>query len=120
MHELAVAEAIAGAVEERAAALRSTRVKGVRLRIGDASGVVTDSLTFCFEMVAAQSPLLAAACLSIERVPHTAWCAGCEQAFDVRDFVTQCPGCGVWSNEVLSGHELQLLEMEIETREETG
>lgn len=120
MHELAIAEAIAGVVEERAAALGCTRVKGIRLRIGEAGGVVTDALTFCFEMVAAQRPLLEGARLSIDRVPHTAWCAGCEQAFEVQGYVAQCPACNVWSEKILTGQELQVVELEIETREEAG
>ena len=120
MHELAVAEGIANVVEARAVALSATRVKMVRLRIGEASGVVVDSLTFCFEMIARLNPLLESASLSIDHVPHMAWCAVCEREFAVRDFIAQCPECGVWSDKVISGTELQVLEMEIETREETG
>ena len=48
MHELAIAQSIVEAVEAKASECNAARVKTVRLKIGEASGVVTDSLTFCF------------------------------------------------------------------------
>lgn len=118
MHELAIAEGIAEVVTARATEHHATRVTSVRLRIGEASGVVTDSLTFCFEMVASQTPLLAGARLTIDLVPHRARCRSCEREFAVRDFIAECPGCGEWSDQILSGTELQVLEMEIDTQPE--
>ena len=56
MHELSIAQSIVEAVEIRAAECNATRVKHVRLRIGEANGIVNDSLTFCFEMVASTQP----------------------------------------------------------------
>jgi hydrogenase nickel incorporation protein HypA/HybF len=120
MHELAIAESIAGVVEARATECHATHVKSVRLRVGDASGIVADSLTFCFEMVASQTPLLAGATLVIDRVAHRAWCRTCTAEFPVQDYVAQCPACGDWSERVVSGTELQVLEMEIETATETA
>ena len=115
MHELAIAEGIADVVEARASERRARHVSSVRLRIGEASGVVPDSLTFCFEMVASYRPLLAGARLAIDLVPHRAHCRHCDQEFAVRDFIAQCPTCNEWSNQIISGTELQVLEMEIET-----
>ncbi|MGH2515215.1 MAG: hydrogenase maturation nickel metallochaperone HypA [Ktedonobacterales bacterium] len=120
MHELAIAEGIAEVVEARATEHRATHVKAIRLRIGEASGVVPDSLTFCFEMVASQRPLLAGARLTIDTMPHRARCRTCDREFAVRDFIAQCPNCGEWSDQIVSGTELQVLDMEIETRQEAG
>ncbi len=115
MHELAIAQSIAEAVEVRAAEYNAARVGRVRLRIGEASGIVTDSLAFCFEMVASQSPILEGARLQIEDVPHRAYCRHCAKEFDVTNFVARCPDCEEWSSEVISGTELLILDMEIET-----
>ncbi len=115
MHELAIAQSIAEAVEARAAECNAARVKGVRLRIGEASGIVADSLTFCFEMLASLDPVLAGAQLLIDVVPHRARCRHCAKEFAVTNFIAQCPTCEEWSNEIISGTELQILEMEIET-----
>ena len=44
MHELAIAQSIVEAIETKAIECEATRVKGVRLKIGEASGIVAD---FC-------------------------------------------------------------------------
>lgn len=118
MHELAIAQSIAEVVEARAAERDATRVKRVRLRIGEASGIVPDSLTFCFEMIASLTPMLTGAQLAFDLMPHRAECRGCGSEFAVQNFVARCPMCGEWSDQIISGTELQVLDMEIETRRE--
>ena len=113
MHELAVAESLVSVVETRAEEHHAARVTAVRLRIGEASGIVVDSLTFCFEMLASMNPMLAGAQLSCEIVPHRAMCRGCDAEFSVEGFVARCPTCGEWSSEIVSGTELQIVDMEI-------
>jgi hydrogenase nickel incorporation protein HypA/HybF len=115
MHELAIAQSIVEAVEAKASECNAAQVKAVRLKIGEASGVVTDSLTFCFEMLATLDPTLAGAQLLIDTMPHRAHCQYCACEFSVINFVAQCPTCKEWSNEIVSGTELQIVEMEFET-----
>ncbi|HEY0754119.1 MAG TPA: hydrogenase maturation nickel metallochaperone HypA [Ktedonobacteraceae bacterium] len=114
MHELSIAQSIAEAVQLKAEECNAAHVRHVRLKIGDASGIVTDSLTFCFEMVASFSPLLEGTLLLIEHVPHRAYCRHCASEFGVINFVARCPTCQAWSAEVVSGNELAILDMEIE------
>ena len=115
MHELAIAQSIVEAVEVKAAECNAARVKGVRLRVGEASGIVGDSLTFSFEMLTSQVPLLTGAQLLIDSVPHRARCRHCDREFAIANYVAQCPTCQEWSTDIVSGTELQILEMEIET-----
>ncbi len=115
MHELAIAQSIIETVETRAIECNATHVKGVRLKIGAASGVVVDALTFSFEMLTSQVPILAGAQLLVDSLPHRAWCAHCEQEFPVTNYIVQCPICRQWSTSIVSGTELQIQEMEIET-----
>lgn len=116
MHELAIAQSLYDVVAVRAAECGADRVKAVRLRIGEASGVVPDALSFCFELLADADPVVRGARLLIDAVPHRAWCEGCADAFAVEGFVARCPACGAWSERVLSGTELQVFQMEIESR----
>lgn len=118
MHELAIAQSIVDTVEAKATECKAARVKGVRVKIGEASGVVIDSLTFCFEMLTSFDPTLEGAQLLIDLVPHRARCQHCAKEFPIVNFVAQCPICQEWSTEIISGTELQILEMEIETRNE--
>ncbi len=115
MHELSIAQSIIDAVESRATGCGATRVKSVRLKIGEASGVVADSLAFCFEMLASLDPVLVGARLLIDTVPHRACCPHCDKEFAIVNYVARCPTCQEWSSEVISGTELQVLDMEIET-----
>ncbi len=114
MHELAIAQSIVEVVEQQASACRATRVKGVRLQVGEASGIMADPLIFSFEMLAGLSPLLAGARLLIETPPHRARCRRCAREFTVERFVPRCPICAEWSADILSGTELQIIDMEIE------
>ena len=118
MHELAIAESIVEGVTRHAQECRAQHVTSVRVQIGDASGIVNDSLAFSFEMIAAMEPLLNGARLEIERVPHRARCRHCNQEFDVIRFVAQCPACETWDTDIISGTELRVLDMEIEESKE--
>lgn len=118
MHELAIAESIVDVVTARAAECKAQRVSRVRLRIGEATSIVHDSLIFSFEMVASFDPVLTGAQLVIDSVPHRARCRHCEQEFAVIHFIAQCPTCETWDTDIISGTEFQVLEMEIIDREE--
>ena len=65
MHELAITESLVDLVVERTA---GRRVVAVNVRVGDRSGVVPDAMSFCFDVVAAETPLAGAA-LVIEECP---------------------------------------------------
>jgi hydrogenase nickel incorporation protein HypA/HybF len=114
MHELAIAESIVEGVTRHAQECRAQRVTSVRVQIGEASGIVNDSLAFSFEMIANMEPLLNGANLVIERVPHRARCRHCNKEFDVIHFIAQCPTCETWDTNIISGTELRILDMEIE------
>jgi|SRR5579859_401868 len=118
MHELAIAQSIVDVVEARATQCHAAQVKSVRLKIGEASGIVADSLTFSFEMLASFDSVLSGAQLLIDVVPHRARCRPCASEFTVLNFVAQCPTCAGWETEVISGTELQVLEMEIASQSE--
>src|SRR5512133_3962335 len=54
MHELAIAERIVQAVQS---SIGDRPVRSVHLQVGQLSGVVTDALTFSFELAASGTPL---------------------------------------------------------------
>jgi hydrogenase nickel incorporation protein HypA/HybF len=114
MHELSIAQSIVDAVSTKATECRASHVKIVRLRIGEAVGVVVDSLSFCFEMLTSLDPMLNGAQLSIDSVPHRAHCHSCGQEYPIVNFVMQCPQCKQWSSEVISGAEFQIIDIEID------
>jgi hydrogenase nickel incorporation protein HypA/HybF len=118
MHELSIAQSIVEVVEAKAAENQASQINMVRLLIGDGSGIAVDSLAFCFEMLAGMDPLLTGASLLIDKVPYRARCRSCASEFTIPDFITRCPVCRNWETEVISGTELQILEMEFESASE--
>ncbi|GCE24302.1 hydrogenase maturation nickel metallochaperone HypA [Dictyobacter kobayashii] len=114
MHELSIADAIAGIVMEQATLHQATRVKRVHVRIGEANAVDTEALTFCFEVIASSQPVLNGAQLEIDIVPHRARCRYCGTEFHVVQCILQCPDCEQWEAEVCAGTEFMIQDMEID------
>ena len=80
MHELGIVQGLVEAVSERVGA--QARVTEVHLRVGRLSGVLPDAMRFCFDVVAAGTPLEGAR-LDIEEPDGLARCRACGAEFDV-------------------------------------
>jgi hydrogenase nickel incorporation protein HypA/HybF len=101
MHELAIAEGVVGAVTER---LPGTQIACVRLEIGVLSGVVADSLRFCFDL-ATEGTALEGALLEISEPAARCECRACGEGFTPDGPIVLCP-CGSADVTVVSGQQL--------------
>ncbi|MGP3638276.1 hydrogenase maturation nickel metallochaperone HypA/HybF [Streptomyces sp. 24-1644] len=112
MHEMSIAMAVVGQVEEAAEAAGASGVTVVRLRVGELAGVVPDALAFCFELVCAGT-VLDRAELVTETVCARAHCASCTRQWAVGIPPRLCcPGCGSAAHvDLLSGRELQIVSV---------
>jgi len=112
MHELSIAHAVVSTVSD-ALPDAHTRVRAVRLRIGQLSGVVPQALEFAYD-VAAQGTALADAVLVIERSPIVIDCPTCghQTLADAHDFT--CPTCHVPCGTVISGKELEIVDITLD------
>ncbi|MFB7331271.1 hydrogenase maturation nickel metallochaperone HypA [Streptomyces adustus] len=109
MHEMSIALAVIGQVEEAAERAGDvTAVRSVRLLVGELAGVVPDALAFCFELACAGT-VLEGAELVTETVPGRARCAPCahEWAVGVPPLLS-CPRCGGAGTDLQAGRELQI------------
>ncbi len=111
MHELSIAESILEIV--RAHAPPGRTVTSIRVRVGALSGVVPDSLEFCFTAITQDTPL-AAARLALEFIPFVIQCRTCGVRSDTEPGLALCPGCGGTDTRIVSGTELQVAEIEID------
>src|SRR5512134_4584 len=107
MHELAITESLVEAVTEHAG---GSRVMRVSLEIGKLSGVVADSVRFCFD-VCTRGTSLDGATLEIVEPPGRAFCRDCNREVEIEDFFALC-ACGSANLEVRGGRELRIREME--------
>lgn len=108
MHELAITESVVQAVTER---LPDATVRCVYLEIGPLSGVVPDSVRFCFDLVT-EGTNLAGAKLEISQPSARCACADCGHEFAPDGPIPICP-CGSAAVSVLSGQELRITAVEV-------
>ncbi|MGA8118160.1 MAG: hydrogenase maturation nickel metallochaperone HypA [Actinocatenispora sp.] len=108
MHELAITESVVAAITDR---LGDAPVSRVDLEIGRLSGVVSDSVRFCFDLVVAGTSLAGAALLIVE-TPGRARCRACDAVSTVHDPLPLCP-CGSADVEVTGGQELRIRSVEV-------
>ena len=96
--------------------MRHARVERVNLKVGKLSAIVTDSLRFCFEIAAKETPLNGAE-LSIEEIPVVARCNDCRHKWTIENPVFKCEKCNSGEIELLSGRELDIDSIEIADEE---
>ncbi len=108
MHELAIAESVVDTVTQRLPGARITRV---HLEVGALSGVVADSIRFCFDL-ATEGTGLAGATLEITEPPAQCRCRGCGTEFQPDSPIVLCP-CGSADVAVLGGEELKILSVQV-------
>lgn len=108
MHELAITEGLVDAVTER---LPGQRVTCVRLEIGALSGVVADSVRFCFDLVT-EGTNLEGAMLEIALSPAVCHCRLCGNDFGPDGPIAICP-CGSAEVTVLTGQELKITSVQV-------
>lgn len=113
MHELALAQSIIDTVNKAVQNHLGARVLEVRVRIGELTDVVPDSLQFGFESLIADTPM-AGAKLEIERVPIRGKCSQCGREFEIEDYIFICPDCFSTDIAMLKGDELEIVDISVE------
>lgn len=108
VHELAITQSVVAQISQRVGDAKVTRVV---LEIGRLSGVVSDSVRFCFD-ICAQDTTLEGAQLEIVQTPGRARCRQCDASFDIEDLLALCQ-CGSMDFELIGGQELKIREVEI-------
>ncbi|MFH2218576.1 MAG: hydrogenase maturation nickel metallochaperone HypA [Pseudomonadota bacterium] len=113
MHEMGIAmqilEIATASIPED---MRNARVEKVNLRVGKLAAVVPESLRFCFEIAAKDTPL-SGAVLDIEEVPVVAVCRECRTEWTITEPAFTCKKCKSGAIEIVSGRELDIESIEI-------
>ena len=113
MHEMGVAmQIIEIATASIPTDMQHVRVARVNLKVGKLAAIVPDSLRFCFEIAAQETPL-AGADLVIEELPVLARCNDCDTVWTITgpDFI--CQKCKSGSIQLISGRELDIESIEV-------
>lgn len=112
MHELAIAEAIAGVADRHAGGRRITRVE---VAVGRLRRVVPRALSSSFELVT-RGTLLEGAELELIEIPAAGRCRNCGAEPDLPELPFRCPACGSFDLEVVRGGELSVESVDVDDR----
>ena len=112
MHELGIAQNILEIVQQSVPEEQAPDVKWIRIRVGQLSGVIPDSLDFCFGTLVGETNMRQAG-LAIEQVPTVSRCKECGHQFQIEDMAFICPACKSRDLELINGRELQVVEIEL-------
>ncbi len=114
MHELAVAQALVEQVEAVIAQHGATQACLIRVRIGPLAGVVSELLASAFPLAAAGSRAEHAT-LDLVAAPIMVHCQTCGAETEAAMNRLLCGACGDWHTQIISGDELLLESVELET-----
>ncbi len=89
------------------------KVDSITLKIGGATGILTDALRFAFEALKHGTPMEQAV-LYIEEVPLGGLCLACGGSFSTPEkFIFSCPLCGDAKIRLTQGKELDITGLEV-------
>jgi hydrogenase nickel incorporation protein HypA/HybF len=114
MHELAVCQALIEQVETLAEQHRAVSVSAIIVCVGPLSGIERPLLEQAYE-IARAGTIAETADLLFEEVPLVVHCPDCDRQSAVAASRLVCPLCGNWRTTLVSGDELLLARLELET-----
>ncbi|HVN41803.1 MAG TPA: hydrogenase maturation nickel metallochaperone HypA [Steroidobacteraceae bacterium] len=117
MHELAVCQALIEQVERIARENRAQRIVSIVVSVGPLSGIEPKLLEHTYPLAAAGT-IAESAALVVETVPVRVRCRSCGAETEVAANRLLCGHCQDWQVDVVSGEEMLLQRVEIETTDE--
>lgn len=114
MHELAVSQDIITQVEKIATQHNAVAVHKIMLEIGPLSGVETALLEAAFP-IACAGTVAEQAILEISEIPVKVKCNSCQKVSAASTNNLTCRNCGNWQTQVISGDEMLLKRIELDT-----
>lgn len=113
MHELGIASSILESVQKESERHPGAHISKVGVKIGELSGVDVDALQFGFECLVKDTDWEPLA-LEVKFIPRVQRCPECRNEFHMAGFNPQCPRCGEFATQCISGEELDIEYMEVD------
>lgn len=113
MHELGIAASILDCVQDEAVRRPGSHISKVGIQVGELSGVDADALQFGFECLVKDSDFEPLS-LDIEFIPRVQRCPQCGGEFRMTEYDPQCPTCGEFATQCISGEQLDIVYMEVD------
>jgi hydrogenase nickel incorporation protein HypA/HybF len=116
VHELAICQSLIDQVEAIAYERQAVTVVSITIGLGALSGVEPQLLKHAYPVASADS-IAKDAELLIDELPTRIRCTSCGTESDVPPNKLVCPECGEWRTTLISGDELLLMSVELQTAE---
>jgi len=113
MHELSIAQALIEQLQAIAIKERG-KITAINVSIGSFSGVDADALDQAFTIATEDTPL-AGSKLKINRIPAKTKCHSCNRESCPEFPLFECQYCGSMDCEMISGRDMLLQSVELET-----
>ena len=113
MHEMSIVHNLISIIKEEMVKNNAATLRSVRVNIGEMSGIVPEALRTCFHIITAKSNMKGAE-LKIETTPLEGYCRNCKEDYNVIDYIFICPECGSTDIDIISGREMNIVEIEVE------
>lgn len=110
-HEMSITGSVLDIAGKEMKKHHVSRLKCLKIRVGELTAVEPDALRFCFEACVKGTPM-EGAILEIEEVQLTGRCALCGAVFRIEGCHSVCPACYSASIEKITGAELDIVSME--------
>lgn len=113
MHEISLAISLLQLAEEVCRHHGYKAIESIRVRLGRASGVHPDSLSFALETIK-MGTIAENADIIFDIIPLGGSCQDCGQNFETEEpYIFNCPSCKSSSISIRQGKELQIAEVEV-------
>lgn len=113
MHEYPITQQLIKIAEKNCRDAGGTKVKKIKLVLGDYSGFVPESIHMYFDIIA-EGTLCEDAEIEIERIKPKMRCTGCGEYFERELYSFACPKCGAEGEPTDIGKEFYIDSIEIE------
>ena len=113
MHEMSIAQSLFDILREEMVKNNAKTLRSVKLRIGELSAIVPDSLSFCFQVMT-QGTDMEGAELIMDIIPLEGMCNSCGKSFEIKGYAFKCPHCEGTEIETVSGQDLSIVEMVVD------
>lgn len=114
MHEASIATELINIAVKECAKNGYSKIESIKVSVGRATGIMTDALLFAFNVLK-EGTVAEKANLIIEEIPVKIVCKDCGKNFESNEnyLLFECPHCGSFSINLISGKELNITEMEV-------
>jgi hydrogenase nickel incorporation protein HypA/HybF len=112
MHELSVAQNIIDIVRENVPVPDYGKVNKILLEVGEFSGIVADSLNYCFDIIKSDTEF-AGSGLEIKKIPFVLYCSLCKNESSNTAGIRICGKCGGSDTRIISGTDMKITEVQL-------